>query len=190
MAIAAQSLRNGTLFSDSGKIYCVINFHHHKMGRGKAVIRVKVKDIESGGVRELTFNNNSTVEEVDIVKKNMEFVYRDERKGVLVFSDPESKSRLTLETSSAEGMIEYLVSGVTVQAMVNEQGEIITFELPNVVNLEVEETGPSDKGDTAGAARKPATMTTGLVVQVPMFISVGDVVKVNTQSGEYKERVS
>jgi elongation factor P len=191
MALSVQNLRSGTIFREDGRTYAVVSYHHHKMGRGKAIIRVKVRDIENGGTRELTFNNNSTVDEVDIRRKNLEFVYSDHRKQEVIFSEPESKKRITLSKDIVgDEQTAYLTSGTRVQAMIDEaSGDIMAIELPMTVNLKVEETGPSEKGDTAGAARKPAKLETGLIIQVPMFIKNGDMLKVNTQSGEYKERV-
>ncbi|MCA9390611.1 elongation factor P [candidate division WWE3 bacterium] len=192
MAISVQNLRSGALFTEDGKIYSVIDYHHHKMGRGKAVIRVKVRDIESGNQRELTYNNNGSVEEVEAMKKNMEYVYTDERNGNAIFSDPDTKARINvpIDVIGAD-QLAYLRTGAKIQALINEQtNEIMATELPMTVDLEVEQTGPSDKGDTQGSARKPATLETGLIVQVPMFIKIGDLIRVNTQSGEYKERVS
>lgn len=192
MSLSVQNLRSGTLFTEDGRIYSVVDYHHHKMGRGKAVIRVKVRDIESGNQRELTYNNNGTVEEVEALKKNMEYVYTDERNGNAIFSDPQTKERITVEIGVVgEDQLQYLTSGAKVQALVNEEtSEIMATELPMTVDLKVEQTGPSDKGDTQGSARKPATLETGLVVQVPMFIKIGDLIRINTQTGDYKERIS
>lgn len=191
MAIAAQDLRSGTLFQESGRTYQVLEYHHHKMGRGKAVIKVKVRDVETGNVREITFNNNSSVSEVDAQRQNVEFVYMNERKGEVTFSDPNTKERIIVSLEKiGEGTVRYLTEGTTIQALIRANGEILTIELPMTVDLKVVETGPSDKGDTQGSARKPAKLESGLTVQVPMFIKIGDVVRVNTQSGEYKERVS
>lgn len=191
MAIAAQDLRAGIIFKENGKLYTVVSYHHHKMGRGKATIRVKVRDVETGNVRELTFNNNSSVEEVDVERKNIEFVFSNPRKNEVVFSDPATKQRIVLQTDAIDGsQLQYLKEGTSVQAMLNENGEMISIQLPMTVDLEITETGPSDKGDTQGSARKPATLETGLVVQVPMFLKIGDRVRVNTQTGDYKERLS
>ncbi len=191
MALSVQNLRAGTIFREDGKTYAVLSYHHHKMGRGKAIIRVKVRDIGFGGTREVTFNNNASVDEVEVRRRNLEFVYVDQRKREVIFSEPDTKKRITLPTDVVgEEQLGYLTAGTKVQAMfVGEAEEVLAIELPMTVDLRVEETGPSEKGDTAGAARKPATMETGLVVQVPMFVKNGEVLRINTQTGEYKERV-
>ena len=191
MALSVQNLRAGTIFQEDGRIYTVLGYHHHKMGRAKAVIKVKVRDVETDNVRELTFNNNATVQDVDVMRKNLEFVYRNERKSEVVFSDTETKERITVgyEILSEEDS-KYLTGGTVVQAMLDESNDILTIELPNTVILTVDQTGPSDKGDTQGSARKPATLETGLIVHVPMFIKIGDTIKINTQTNEYMERMS
>lgn len=192
MSLAVQDLRSGVLFKQDGNIYTVLEYHHHKMGRAKAVIRVKVRDVETGGVRELTFNNNDSVNELDAKRTSIDYVFTNDRKEEVVFSDPETKKRMILTFDKVgEDIRKYLAPNCSVQALFNnETGDILTIELPMTVDMKVVQTGPSDKGDTQGSARKPATLESGVVVQVPMFIKIDDVVKVNTQTGEYKERVS
>lgn len=191
MALSAQELRAGTIFKENGKLFTVLSYHHHKMGRGKATIRVKVRDVETGNVREITYNNNSTVDNVELKRSNVTFIYSNPRKDEIVFSDSQTNKRIILNSKTIDQtQIQYLKEGVEVQALFGEDGNVINIQLPMTVELEVAETGPSDKGDTQGSARKPATLSTGLIVQVPMFIKIGDTVRINTETGEYKERVT
>ncbi|MCA9391702.1 hypothetical protein KC614_00670 [candidate division WWE3 bacterium] len=193
--IAVNDLRQGTLFNMDGNIYQVIDFKRHKMARAKAVVNVKVRDIQTSGIRELTFKSSDSVAEADVKTSTLEFVYADERKGKIVLSEPQTKRRYEVGLDSiGENDRLYLKSGTEIVAYtgINDAGElqIYTVSLPNTVDLEVTQAPPNDKGDTASGGTKPVVCETGVVVNTPFFIKDGDVVRVNTQTGSYVERVS
>ena len=189
--IPITNLRAGAIFENEDKLYRVVKYEHQKIGRGKATIKIFCRDIKSGQTREFNFSSGSKVEEVEVFKKTMEFVYFDERQGNVVLSDPETKKRIEIDLDIVgEENLKYLKQGQGVLALtLVESDEIVGVEIPITVELKVTETTAVEKGDTAGSARKPATLESGAVISVPMFIKVGDIVKVNTETEEYVERV-
>ena len=190
--IPITNLRAGAIFVNEDKLYRVLRYEHQKIGRGKATIKIFCRDIKNGQTREFNFSSGSKVEEVEVFKKTMEFVYFDERQGKVVLSDSESKKRVQVDIDVIGGEnLKYLKEGQEVLALtLVEADEIVGVEIPITVELKVTETTTAEKGDTAGSARKPATLETGAIVHVPMFVKVGDIVKVNTERGEYIERIS
>lgn len=189
--IPITNLRAGAIFENEDKLYRVLRYEHQKIGRGKATIKISCRDIKSGQTREFNFSSGSKVEEVEVFKKTMEFVYFDERQGKVILSDPENKKRVQVDIDAiGEENLRYLKQGQDVLALTLADSDVIVgVEIPITVELKVTETTASEKGDTAGSARKPATLQTGAVIQVPMFVKVGDIIKVNTERGEYIERV-
>lgn len=188
--ISVNALRQGVVFKDGGRFYQVLTFRRHKMARGKGVIKVEVRDLESGSVRELTFKSGATVEEVEAHCFALEFVYHDERRHQVVLSNPETKERFRVEDSRFlnEEAINYL-SGGTQVTVTEVGGEILSVEIPSVVRLRVKTAPPGEKGDTAGSASKVVELETGLKVSVPLFVQSGDLIEINTKSGKYKGRV-
>lgn len=189
--LSVNDLHKGILFEFEDEIYQVLEYQHIKLARGKATIKVKVRNLKTGASRELSFSSGNTVEEVGIVKKNFKFVYLDQRRHKVILAGLDSGKRVEVgQEVVGEKNLGYLREGELVQAIsLEDSGEIINLEIPITVELKVTQTGPSEKGDSAGAVTKPATLETGLVIQVPMFIKNGDVIKVNTQRREYVERV-
>lgn len=192
--ISVNDLRQGVLFNHEEKVYQVLEFERHKQARSKGVVNVRVRDVESGGVRELTFNSAAVVEEADAVTVQLEFIFFDARKNKVVFSDPGSKRRIELDQSSlSEGQLGYLVAGVKVSALLSSDdianAKIYSITLPNVVDLKVVDAPPAERGNTASGGGKPVKLETGLTVTTPFFIENGDVIRVNTVSGTYIERV-
>ncbi|MBU0708144.1 elongation factor P [Patescibacteria group bacterium] len=191
MSIPVNDLHKDVLFKHNGGVCQVLEYKHKSIARGKADIKIKAKNLENGATIEIGFKSGQTVENVDSHRQNMEFVYLDERKQQLVLVDPQIKKRIFVPTRfiSSEKK-RFLAEGAGVQVLILDgEGKIIAVDIPITVELEVQETPPSEKGDTAIGGTKPATLTTGTVVQVPMFIKKGDVIKVNTERGEYMERV-
>ena len=192
--ISVNDLRQGVLFNYEGRVYQVLEFQRHKQARAKGVVNVKGRDVETAGVREITFNSAASVEEADAVSKQLDFVFFDARKNKLIFSEPESKKRLELDQGSLDAkQVGFLVSGIKITALMSSDdlssAKIYSITIPTTVELEVVEAPPSDKGDTASGGTKPVKVSTGITVNTPFFIKVGDKIKVNTQSGEYLERV-
>lgn len=193
MSISVTNLRQGTVFEHNGSLYSVLKYEHQKLGRGTATIKVKVKNIKTGSTREFGFGSGQEIEEVEVHKKDLEFVYKDQRKNQIILTDPQNKSkRYSLDALmfGEKGTL-FLKGGIRLTVLkLEETDEIVDVEIPITVELKVEETGPKEAGDTATAPTKPATLETGAVIQVPIFIKNGDVLKVNTETGEYVERIT
>lgn len=192
MSIPVNDLEKGSIFRDQGHLYLVLGYEHKNIARGKADIKVKVRDLETGTHQEVGFKSGQSVEEIPCHRENMDFVYFDERREQLVLSQPETQERFKLPADIIpEEKRQYLSEGSSLQVLIREDtGKIIDAEIPITVELKVKMTPPSDKGDTVSGGKKRATLNTGAVVQVPMFIEIGDTIKVNTEREEYMERVS
>jgi elongation factor P len=184
--IGASELRKGITIELDGQLYHIVEYHHIKVGRGSAQIRLKLRDIRAGHTTERTFQAGEKFTQARLDRRSVQYLYYDE---LYYFMDTENFEQLPLDAAQVGDAANYLTEGMTL-AISSYKGEPIGVELPTSVELEVTQTGPSFKGDTATAGNKPATLETGLVIQVPMFISSGDAVKVDTRSGEYLERVS
>jgi elongation factor P len=185
-AITTNDLKNGiTLQLDNG-LFSVIEFQHVKPGKGGAFVRTKLRNVRSGAVLERTFNAGIRVEQAILDKRDMQFLYRDVDD--YVFMDTESYDQMTVAPAALGDAADYLVeNAVAILALFN--GEIVTVEIPASVELTITETEPGVQGDRVSGARKPATLQTGKVVQVPLFVNTGDRVKVDTRTGDYITRV-
>jgi elongation factor P len=185
-AITTNDLKNGiTLQLDNG-LFSVIEFQHVKPGKGGAFVRTKLRNLRSGAVLERTFNAGIRVEQAILDKRDMQFLYRDVDD--YVFMDTQSYDQMTVDPAALGEAADYLVeNAVAILALFN--GEIVTVEIPASVELTITETEPGVQGDRVSGARKPATLQTGKVVQVPLFVNTGDRVKVDTRTGDYITRV-
>lgn len=185
MAITTNDLKSGmTLQLDDG-LFQVMEFQHVKPGKGGAFVRTTLRNVRTQRVLDRTFRAGEKVERAIIEKVEMQYLYRDQSD--CVFMDTSSYEQLQVPEENLGDAVGYLVEGSTVElAMYGD--EIIGVELPAAVELEVAETEPGIQGDRVSGARKPATLTTGLVLQVPLFVDVGDRLKVDTRSGEYITR--
>jgi len=185
-AISTNDLKNGiTLELDNG-LFTVVEFQHVKPGKGGAFVRSKLRNLKTGNLLERTFNAGVRVEQAMLDKKDMQFLYRDADE--YVFMDTETYDQLNVAPAALGDAAEYLVEqAIAVIAFHN--GSIVTVEIPASVELTVAETEPGIQGDRVSGARKPATLETGKVLQVPLFINTGDRIKVDTRSGEYMTRV-
>lgn len=185
-AISTNDLKNGiTLEIDNG-LFTVIEFQHVKPGKGGAFVRTKLRNLRNGNVFDKTFNAGIKVEQAILEKKDMQFLYRDGDD--YVFMDTESYEQMQVPPVALGDVADYLVeSAVAVIAVYN--GEIVSVEIPASVELTVTDTEPGVQGDRVSGARKPATVETGKVIQVPLFVEIGDRVKVDTRSGDYITRV-
>jgi elongation factor P len=185
-AITTNDLKNGiTLELDNG-LFQVVEFQHVKPGKGSAFVRTKLRNVKTGNVFDRTFNAGVRVEQALLDKKDMQFLYRDGDE--YVFMDTESYEQMNVAPVALGDAADYLVEqAVAVIAFYND--EIVTVEIPASVELTIADTDPGVQGDRVSGARKPATLETGKVVQVPLFINVGDRVKVDTRSGDYMTRV-
>jgi elongation factor P len=185
-AITTNDLKNGiTLQLDNG-LFTVVDFQHVKPGKGGAFVRTTLKNARTGAVLERTFRAAERVEQAIVDKREMQFLYREGDE--YVFMDTESYEQLHVAPSALGNAAGYLVeSANAILAMYD--GEIIGVDIPASVELTVTETEPGIQGDRVSGARKPATLETGITVQVPLFVNTGDRVKVDTRSGEYLTRV-
>lgn len=183
--LTAGDLRKGTTFEHDGQVYIVIDFLHVKPGKGAAFVRTKLRNVIAGGVVERTFNPSEKFQEAVIERKEMEYLYNDE--SLYYFMDLETYEQIPLNYEKVEDAIKYLKENMN--AVIKfYRGEAFSVEAPNFVELEVIETDPGFKGNTATNTLKPAKLETGTVIQVPLFINEGDKVRIDTRTGEYMER--
>jgi elongation factor P len=184
--VSTNDLKNGMTLELDGTLFQVLEFQHVKPGKGGAFVRTKLRNLRTGGVVERTFNAGVKVGLAIVERKEMQYLYRDGEH--LTFMDLETYEQLPVEGDVVGDAANYLAEGSTAQVAVHE-GVPIAVELPASVALTVTQTQPGVKGDTRTNAMKPATLETGYVVQVPLFVEEGERVKVDTRSGSYIERV-
>ena len=185
MAVSTNDLRNGMSLDLPEGLFNVVEFQHVKPGKGGAFVRTKLKNVRSGAVIERTYRADEKLEQAIIDKRDMQFLYRDGAD--FVFMDTTSYEQMTATPASLGDAPNYLKEGDEANLQMYN-GEIVGVDLPAAVELTVTETEPGIQGDRVSGARKPATLQTGLVVQVPLFVNTGDVIKVDTRSGEYLTR--
>jgi elongation factor P len=185
-AITTNDLKNGITLELDGILFQVVEFQHVKPGKGGAFVRSKIRNLRTGAVIDRTFNAGVRVEQAMLDKKDMQFLYRDGDE--YVFMDQETYDQQHVDPVALGDAADYMVeNSVAVIAFYN--GDIVTVEIPASVELNIADTEPGIQGDRVSGARKPATLETGKVIQVPLFVNIGDRVKVDTRSGEYITRV-
>ena len=183
--ILAGDLRKGITFVYENNIYIVVDFLHVKPGKGSAFVRTKIKNVVTGAVLEKTFNPTEKFEKAVIETKQMEYLYSDGE--LYYFMDPETYEQLPLNKGQVEDALMFMKENM--QATIKfYKGEAFSVEAPNFVELQITVSEPGVAGNTATNATKPATLETGYELQVPMFINEGDVIRVDTRTGEYMER--
>ena len=179
-------LKNGMTLDIEGQLWNVVEFQHVKPGKGGAFVRTKLRNMRTGAVIERTFNAGVRVEQAIIDRRDMQFLYKEGDD--FVFMDTDSYEQINVKPSALGDAADYLVESATAQiALYN--GDIITVEIPASVELVIAQTEPGIQGDRVSGARKPATLQTGKVIQVPLFVNIGDKVKVDTRTGDYVTRV-
>lgn len=186
MALNVTELRNGTFFKEGKETFLVVTYEHVKMGRGSGTIKVKIKNVRSGATLEKTFITGARVEEANVEKEKAQFLYKDGEN--YNFMNPSSFEQFALPAKVLGEQVKYLKDGTDVILVVSD-GEALGLELPANLVYEIIETGPEEKGNTVSNVYKEATVDNGLVVKVPMFIKIGEKVRVDTKTGEYVERV-
>ncbi len=179
-------LRKGIVIELNDKLYQVIEYKHIKMKR-TALVRLKLRDIIGGHTIEQTFQSDDKFTRARLEYRRMQYLYNDG--GLHYFMDEENFEQIPLNESQLDNAIDYMKEGMSLE-MSSYKGEIIGVELPITIELEVTQTEPGFKGDTATAGTKPAKLETGIKIQVPLFINEGDKIKVDTRTGSYLERVS
>ncbi len=183
--IAATDLKKGMVIELDGQLYAILDFQHIKMGRGSAQVRLKMKDIQAGHTTERTFQSGEKFNQVQIELSDAQYLYRDG--DFYYFMDTKTFEQIPLTSEQLGDLKKYLKEGMTL--IISRHGDkAVGVEMPLIVELKVTETGPSFKGNTAQSGTKPAKVETGINVQVPFFISAGDVIRVDTRSGSYIER--
>jgi elongation factor P len=185
--ITTSDLRKGITLDMDGHLYQVVDWEHIKMGRGSAQVRLKLKDIRAGHTLEKTFQAGSKFNRARVDRRAAQFLYETE--GLYYFMDTESFDQIPLTKDLLGDATSYLKENLECDVLLYDE-EPIGVEIPDSVELRVERTDPGFKGDTAQGGRKPATMETGVIINVPLFINEGDILKVDTRSGEYLTRVS
>ncbi len=184
--ISGGELRKGIIIELDDKLYQVIDYQHVKMKR-TALAKVKLRDIRAGHTIEQSFQSDQKFTRVRLDFRGMQYLYNDG--DLYYFMDEENFEQMPLSTSQLGDAINYLKEGMSLQVS-SYKDEVVDVEIPITVELQVTDTGPGFKGDTATAGNKPATLETGITIQVPMFVNQGDIIKVDTRNGSYLERVS
>ena len=184
--ISTNQFRNGTAIRVDGKRFTILFFQHVKPGKGGAFVRTRLRNIDTGAVVEKTFRAGEKVENVRTESRPMTYLYRDG--DMLYFMDSDTYDQTAVLADAVGEAVGYVVEGGSVSVL-SADGEVVSVEPPAHVDLAVAETDPGLKGDTATGGTKPATLETGVVVQVPLFVNVGDRVRVDTRSNEYLTRV-
>ena len=184
--ISVTELRKGVTFEADGHIWRVLEYDHHKPGRGAAYIRTKLRNLRTQATLNRTFMSGERVQEIRLDRRTVQYLYRDG--DYYHFMDTETYEQPALHADMLREVIPYLKEGTTLELEIYE-GEPIDIELPTTVELEVASAPPGFAGDTATGATKQVTLETGLKIQVPLFVETGSVVRVDTRTGRYLTRV-
>ena len=184
--ISAGDFRNGLTFEYDGNVYQVVEFQHVKPGKGAAFVRTKMKNVMTGAVVERTFNPTEKVEPARIERKDMEYLYEDS--GLYYFMDQETYEQIPLGQEQLGDALKFVMENMVVKIL-SYKGNVFAVEPPTFVEMKVVETEPGVKGNTATNVTKPATVESGAIITVPMFVNEGDTIRIDTRTGEYMERV-
>ena len=184
--ISTNDFKTGVTVEIDGEVFAVVDFQHVKPGKGSAFVRSKLKNVKTGAVVERTFNAGEKMARAHLDRREMQYLYNDG--DAFNFMDNQSYDQISISREQLGDAIKYLKENTNVSVLMY-QGSLIGVDLPNQVELEVTATDPGIKGDTASGGSKPATVETGAVVQVPFFVEVGDVLLIDTRTGNYIKRV-
>ena len=183
--ITAGDFRNGMTFEEDGNVMQIIEFQHVKPGKGAAFVRAKVRNVISGSVVEKTYNPSAKFPTAFVERKDMEYSYTDG--DLYYFMDPETYEQVPISPSELDDSFKFVKEQMICKVL-SYKGKVFGVEPPNFVELEVTETDPGFKGDTATNATKPAKLETGAEIKVPLFIEEGEIIRIDTRTGEYMER--
>ena len=183
--ISAGDFRKGVTFEMDGKVYVVVDFQHVKPGKGAAFVRTKIKNVVTGQVLEQTFNPSDKYPVAHIERKDMQYSYTDG--DLYYFMDMENYEQLPIGADKLSDNFKFVKENMMCK-IISYKGNVFGVEPPMFVELEVTDTEPGFKGDTATGASKPATLETGAQIKVPLFINIGDMLRIDTRTGEYLER--
>ncbi|OGW47543.1 MAG: elongation factor P [Nitrospirae bacterium GWC2_57_9] len=186
MPVSTTEFRNGLKIEIDGEPYVIVEFQHVKPGKGGAFVRTKFKSLKSGNVTDKTFRAGEKVDVPDLEEKNMQYLYAADKDRV--FMDTSSYEQVSLSEKQLGDSISYLKESMEIKVLYHK-GQPINIELPMFVELAIARTDPGVRGDTASGGSKPATLETGATVKVPFYLNEGDVIKVDTRTGTFIERV-
>jgi elongation factor P len=184
--ISTGDLKKGVVIQLDGEIWQILDYHHIKMGRGSAQVKIKLRNVKRGQTVERSFQAGDKWPRAYLENRQVQFLYGDGND--FNFMDTSSYEQFSMTREQLGDAAQYLVEGMMVDRT-SYEGETIGVELPVTVDLKVVETEPGFAGDTASGARKPATTESGLVVQVPLFVQIGDTIRIDTRTGDYQTRV-
>ena len=185
--LTAGDFRNGVTFEMEGKVYQVIEFQHVKPGKGAAFVRTKYRDVVTGAIRETSFNPTAKFENAVVERRELQYLYNDGE--LYYFMDMESFEQTPIDSNKLGDNFKFVKENEMCKIS-SYKGEVFAVEPPTFVDLVVTETEPGVRGDTATNVTKAATLETGAVIRVPIFINEGDLLKIDTRTGEYLERVN
>lgn len=183
--ISAGDFRNGVTFEEEGQVLQVVEFQHVKPGKGAAFVRTKTKNVITGAVVEKSYNPTAKFPTAFIERKDMEYSYSDD--GLYYFMDPETYELIPINESDLSDNFKFVKENMTCKIL-SYKGKVFGVEPPTFVTLQVTKTDPGFKGDTATNATKPATLETGAEIKVPLFIDEGEMINIDTRTGEYMSR--
>ena len=183
--INSSELRKGITIELDGELYQVLDYQHIKIGRGSAMVRLKIRDICAGHTTERTFQASERFTRARLDYRTMLYLYNDG--DLYYFMDEENYEQIPISANQLGDVLNYLKEGISLEVS-SYKGQLVGVELPITVELKVIETDPGFKGNTATSGNKPATLETGITIQVPLFINKDDTIKVNTRNGNYLER--
>ncbi len=186
LMISAGDFRNGLTVEIDNSVFQIIEFQHVKPGKGAAFVRTKLRDIKNGGVKETTFRPTEKFPQARIDRKNMQYMYADG--DMFNFMDNETYEQFALTAEQVGDALKFVKENETV-SMLSHNGVVFSIEPPMFVELDITDTEPGFKGDTATGATKPAVVETGATVYVPLFVNQGDKIQIDTRTGEYLKRV-
>lgn len=184
--IDVNDLRKGVTFELDGELFRVLEYHHHKPGRGNAVIRTRIRNLRSGAILEKTFQSGDRVQDIRVENVEMQYLYHDG--DLYYFMDTRTYEQRPIDAKLLEEAVNFLVDGMLVVVQ-DYEGEALGVELPTTVDLKVVQADVAVKGDTATGANKYITVETGYRVQVPLFVNEGDTIRIDTRTGAYVTRV-
>ena len=182
----AGDLRKGNVFELDNQVFRVVDFQHVKPGKGAAFVRTKIKNVITGAVLERTFNPSEKLQGAEIEKREMQYLYNDS--GIYYFMDNETYEQIPLNEEQLGESLKYIKENMTVKIL-SFKGKVFAVEPPMFVELEVTYTEPGFSGNTTTTSGKPAKLENGLEISVPLFVEIGDILRIDTRTGEYMERV-
>ena len=185
--ISASDFRKGVTIEWEDGVWNIVDFQHVKPGKGAAFVRVKLRNVKNGNVQEMTFRGDEKIEEAYIEERKLQYQYASG--GMFYLMDQDNYEEISINEKDMGDKVKFLLDNIEVTACFFKN-EVLTVNLPNFIEVRIKHTEPGIKGDTAKSGTKPAEIETGTMVQVPLFIEIGDTIKVDTRSGGYVERIN